>query len=78
MNVFAWSPYEVPKVNPKFIVHRLNVDTLSPPPPQNKKQKPKRSAKKHVKAIRQEVKRLKEAGAIKEVSFRSGSQIPQW
>ena len=55
-------------VHPKFIVHKLNVDPPFPP----KKQKPKRSAKEHVKAVRQEVKRLKEAGAIKEVSF------PKW
>ena len=37
-----------------------------------KKQKPRRSAKEHVEAIRQEVKRLKEVGAIKEIFF------PEW
>ena len=26
VDVFAWSPYEVLKVDPEFIVHRLNVD----------------------------------------------------
>ena len=26
MDVLAWSPYEVPGVNPEFIVHKLNVD----------------------------------------------------
>ena len=31
MNVFAWSPYEVPGVDPEFIVHRLNVDPSFPP-----------------------------------------------
>ena len=31
VNVFAWSPYEVLGVDPEFIVHRLNVDPLSPP-----------------------------------------------
>ena len=65
VDVFAWSPYEVLEVDPKFIVHKLNVDPLYPP----KKQKPKRSIKEHVTAIRQEVKRLKEAGAIKEIFF---------
>ena len=65
MDVFAWSPYEVPGVDPEFIVHKLNVDPLFPP----KKQKPRRSAKEHVEAVKQEVKRLKEAGAIKEVFF---------
>ena len=31
IDVFAWSPYEVPKVDPEFIVHQLNVDSLFPP-----------------------------------------------
>ena len=65
MDVFAWSLYEVLGVDLEFIVHNLNMDPLFPP----KKQKPRRSAKEHVKAIRQEVKRLKEVGAIKEVFF---------
>ena len=58
VDVFAWSPYEVPGVDPEFIVHNLNVDLLFSP----KNQKPRRSAK-------QEVKRLKEAEAIKEIFF---------
>ena len=58
----------MPEVDPEFIVHKLNVDPLYPP----KKRKPRRLAKEHVEAIRQEVKRLKEAGAIKEISSRSG------
>ena len=52
VDVFAWSPYEVPRVDLEFIVHRLNVDPLFPP----KKQNPKRSTKEHVKAIKQKVK----------------------
>ena len=52
-------------VDPEFIVHKLNVDPLFPP----KKQKPRRLAKKYVEAVKQEVKRLKEVGAIKEVFF---------
>ena len=51
VDVFAWSPYEVPRVDPKFIVHKLNVDPSFPP----KKQKPRRSAKKHVDAVGLEV-----------------------
>ena len=31
MDVFAWSPYEVPGVDPEFIVHKLNVDPSFPP-----------------------------------------------
>ena len=38
----------MPKVDPKFIVHKLNVDPLFPP----KKQKPKKSVKEHVEAIK--------------------------
>ena len=55
VDVFAWSPYEVLGVDPEFIVHKLNVDPLFPP----KKQKPRRSAKEHVEAVRMEVQRLK-------------------
>ena len=68
VNVFAWSLYEVPGVDPEFIVHKLNVDPSFPP----KKQKSMRSAKEHVGAVRLEVWRLKEAGAIREIFF------PEW
>ena len=37
VDVFAWNPYEVLRVDPEFIVHRLNMVPLFPP----KKQKPK-------------------------------------
>ena len=49
----------------EFIVHNLNMDPLYPP----KKQKPRRVAKEHVETVRQEVKKLKEAGAIKGTFF---------
>ena len=65
VDVFTWSPYEVPEVDPEFIFHKLNVDLSFPP----KKQKPRRSAKEHVEAIRLEVRRLKEDGAIREIFF---------
>ena len=26
IDVFAWDPYDVPGVNPEFIIHKLNVD----------------------------------------------------
>lgn len=68
VDIFAWSPYEVPRVDPKFIVHRLNVDPLFPP----KRRKPRRSTKEHVEAVKLEVKRLKEAGVIREIFF------PEW
>ena len=65
VDVFAWDPYEVPEVDPGFIVHKLNVDLSYP----SKKQKPRRAAKDHIEAVRQEVEKLKEAGAIREAFF---------
>ena len=66
--IFAWSLYEVPRVDLEFIVHKLNVDPSFP----LKKQKLRRSAKKHVEAVRSEVRRLREVGAIREAFF------PKW
>ena len=68
MDVFAWSPYKVSRVDPEIIVHKLNMDPSFPP----KKQKPRRSAKERVKAVRMEARKLKEAGAIREIFF------PEW
>ena len=65
IDIFAWNPYEVPGVDPEFIVYKLNVDPLFP----SKKQKPRRSTKEHVETARQEFKRLKEARAVKEIFF---------
>ena len=68
VNVFAWSLYEVPGVDLKFIVHKLNVDPSFPP----KKQKPRRASKEHVDVVKLEVQRLKEAGVIREIF------VPEW
>ena len=68
VDAFAWSRYEVPEVDPEFIVHNFNVDPSFPP----KKQKSRRSAKEHIEAVRQEVRRLKEARVINEIFF------PEW
>lgn len=65
LDVFKWSPYEVPGVDLAFFTHRLNVDPLVPP----KKKKPRRSTKPHVEAVKEEVEKLKRTGAIKEVFF---------
>jgi len=65
VDVFAWSPYEVLGVDPEFIVHKLNLDPSFLP----KKQRLRRSAKEYVEAVKVEVKRLKEAGAIREIFF---------
>lgn len=52
----------------RFIVNKLKVDPLQPP----KKQKPRRLAKPHVEAMKEEVEKLKQARTIKEVFF------PNW
>ena len=65
VDVFAWSLYEVPGVDPEFIVHKLNVDPSFP----SKKQKSRRASKEHVDAVKLEAQRLKEAGVIREVFF---------
>ena len=31
VDIFAWSPYDMPGVNPEFIVRKLNVDLSFPP-----------------------------------------------
>ena len=68
VDVFAWIPYEVPGVDPEFIVHKLNMDPSFSP----KKQKPRRASKEYVDAVKLEVQRLKKAGVIREIFF------PEW
>ena len=65
LDVFAWSPYEAPRVDSDFICHRPNVDLRCLP----KKQKPCRSLEIHVNVVREEVDKLREAKAIKEVYY---------
>ena len=68
VDVFAWDPYEAPRVNPNFICHHLNVNPAITP----KKQAPRRLSKEHTDAVREKVAKLKKAGAIKEVFY------PEW
>ena len=68
VDVFAWDAYEVPGVDPSFICHHLNVNPSITP----RRQPPRRPSKEHVEAIKIEVTKLKQAGAIKEVYY------PQW
>ena len=68
INVFAWNAYEALGVDLEFICHHLNVNPLIAP----KKQPPWRTSKEHAKAMREEVTKLKQAGAIKEVFY------PEW
>ena len=68
IDVFAWNTYEAPRVDPDFIFHHLNVNPLITP----KKQPPRHPSKEHAEAVRQEMTKLKQAGAIKEVFY------PEW
>ena len=65
MDVFAWSAYEAPGVDPNFIYHHLNVNPYVIP----KKQLPQRSSRDHSNAIKDEVTKLQQTGAIKEVFY---------
>ena len=65
IDMFSWSAYEAPRVDPNFICHHLNVNPSIIP----RKQPPRRSSKEHSNAIRDEVIKLKQAGYIKEVSY---------
>ena len=68
VDVFAWDAYDAPGINPNFICHHLNVNPSTTP----KKQLPRRPSKEHADAIRDEVRKLKQAGAIKVVFY------PEW
>ena len=68
IDVFAWNTYEALGVDLEFICHNLNVNPLIA----SKKQLPWRPSKEHVEAVREEVAKLKQAGAIKEVFY------PEW
>ena len=68
VDVFAWDAYDVPGINPNFICHHLNVNPSATP----KKQLPRRPSKEHANAITNEVRKLKQADAIKEVFY------PKW
>ncbi|XP_028116198.1 uncharacterized protein LOC114313965 [Camellia sinensis] len=64
-NVFAWTPYEMPGVDPIIVQHRLNVDLKVKPIIQKSRQ----SAAEHTSAIVEEVDKLLEASAIREVNY---------
>ena len=68
VDVFAWNAYKAPGVDPSFICHHLNVNPSVTP----KKQPPRRSSKDHFDAIKDELIKLKQVGAIKEVFY------PEW
>lgn len=68
IKVFAWTPYEMPGVDPNFISHTLNVKKDS----KLVVQKARCSAPEHAEAVMEEVNRLLDANAIQEV------QYPTW
>ena len=68
IDVFAWNANEALGVDLNFICHHLNVNPLAIP----KKQPPRRSSREHSDAVKVEVLKLKQAGAIKEVFY------PKW
>ena len=64
-DMFAWNAYEAPGVDSSFICHHLNINPSVTP----KKQPPRHSSKNHFDAVRDKVKKLKQARAIKEVFY---------
>ena len=66
--MFTWNAYETPRVDLSFICHHLNVNPFVTP----KKKPPQRSSKDHSDAVKDEVMKLKQAMAIKEVFY------PEW
>ena len=67
IEVFAWTSYKMPGIDPTFIKHKLNVLLEAHP----MKQQGRRSAAEHVDAMIQEVEKLKETSAIAEVLYPS-------
>ena len=68
VDVFAWNAYKASGVDPSFICHHLNINPSITP----RKQPPRRSSKDHSDTIKDEVMKLKQAEAIKEVFY------PKW
>ena len=66
--VFAWSHEDMPGIDPSIIVHRLNVNPTSSPIQQKKRV----FAQDRDKAVAEEVRKLLEAGFIREVYY------PDW
>ena len=68
IDVFAWTPTDMPGIDPEVIVHCLKVDSAARPV----KQKPRRINEERSLALRAEVGRLLEAGSIRECHY------PEW
>ena len=68
IDVFAWDACDALGIDPAIICHYLNVN----PSITSKKQPPRCPSREHADAIRDEVVKLKHAGAINEVFY------PEW
>ena len=68
IDVFDWNAYEALGVDPEFICHHLKVNPLIT----LRKQPPRCLSKEYAEAVREDVTKLKQAGAIKEVFY------PKW
>ena len=68
IDVFAWNAYEALGVDPNFICHHLNVN----PSITSRRQQPRCPSKEHVESIKNEVTKLKQAGASKRYFILSG------
>ena len=64
-DIFTWSHEDMPGIDPSVIVHRLNVHPDSPPVWQKKRV----FAQERDKAVAEEVRKLLEAGFIREVYY---------
>ena len=67
-DVFAWSHEDMPRIDPSVMVHKLNVSPSFPPV----RQKKRVFAQERDKAIAEEVRKLLEAGFIREAYY------PDW
>ena len=63
--MFAWTPYEMPGIDPEVTCHKLNVDRSAKPVIQ----RARRPTLTHVEVVEEEVDRLLEARAIREVHY---------
>ena len=68
IDVFAWDACDAPGIDLTFICHHLNVNSSITP----KKQPSRLPSRGHADAIRDEVVKLKCAGAIKEGFYPNG------
>ena len=65
VDVFAWDACEAPGIDPNFICHHLNINPSITP----RKQPSRRSSRDHYEAAKEEVTKLKRAGALNEVFY---------